>query len=83
MVTFITNKTRLLIFEPGDIKPLTVKLIKAGKDDGEDLLVDPVLLSRLPGHELFRLEPESNLVVGRLNSVRSVTDVASNLKGKI
>merc|ERR1719250_266957 len=74
--------TQITIFEPGDIKPLTVKLIKTGKH-GDDLFVDPVLLSRLPGHKFLRLEPECNLVVGRLNSIRSVTDVASNLDCKV
>ena len=50
------------------------------KQEGQELLVDPVLLGRLPAAELLRLEPESDLLVGRLNSVRAVADVTSDLK---
>ena len=38
-------------------------------DDGHPLLVDPVLLAAVPVAELGGLEPESNLLVGRLNRV--------------
>ena len=49
-------------------------------DDSDiDLLVDPVLLGRGPVTELLRLEPESNLVVGGLNSIGAMADVAPNL----
>ena len=48
-------------------------------DDEIGLLVDPVLLGGGPITELLRLEPEGNLVVGRLNSIRSMTDVAPDL----
>ena len=44
-----------------------------------DLLVDPVLLGGGPGAELLGLEPETNLVVGRLNCVGAVADVTSDL----
>ena len=48
-------------------------------DDEIGLLVDPVLLGRGPITELLRLEPEGNLVVGRLNSIRAMADVAPDL----
>ena len=48
----------------------------------EPLLVDPVLLSSFVAAEFLGLEPESDLLVGGLNSVRAVADVASNLKIK-
>ena len=48
-------------------------------DDNVDLLVDPVLLGGGPVTELLGLEPEGNLVVGRLNSVRAMADVAPDL----
>ena len=49
------------------------------KVDKIDLLVDPVLLGRGPVAELLRLEPEGNLVVGGLNSIGAMADVAPNL----
>jgi len=49
----------------------------------EHLLVDPVLLAALPAAELLGLEPESNLLIRGLNSVRTVTDVAANLDAEI
>merc|ERR1719180_394291 len=48
-----------------------------------DLLVDPVLLGGGPGTELLGLEPETNLVVGRLNSVGAVADVAPDMDGEV
>ena len=44
-----------------------------------DLLVDPVLLGGGPVAELLRLEPETDLMVGRLNRVGAVADVAPHL----
>lgn len=43
------------------------------------LLVDPVVLSRLPALDLGLLEPESNLLLGGLDSVRAVADVAADI----
>ncbi len=43
------------------------------------LLVDPGSLVGLPADQLLRLEPERNLLLGRLHSVRAVADVATNL----
>merc|ERR1719376_90808 len=48
-----------------------------------DLLVDPVLLGGGPGTKLLGLEPETNLVVGRLNCVGAVTDVAPDMDGEV
>ena len=48
-------------------------------DDDVDLLVDPVLLGGGPVTKLLGLEPETNLVVGRLNCVGAVADVAPDL----
>merc|ERR1719234_3042798 len=52
-------------------------------DDDVDLLVDPVLLGRGPGTELLGLEPETNLMVGRLNCVGAVADVAPDVDGEV
>ena len=46
----------------------------------EDLLVDPVLLGGGPGGELLGLEPQRDLVVGRLHGVGAVADVAAHLE---
>ena len=43
------------------------------------LLVDPVVGGLLPALELLRLEPESNLLLGRLDGVRAVADVAADV----
>lgn len=43
------------------------------------LLVDPVMLSALPRHKVVLLEPESDLLLGVLDAIRSVADVAANV----
>ena len=43
------------------------------------LLVDPVVGGLLPGVELLRLEPESDLLLGRLDGVGAVADVAADV----
>lgn len=43
------------------------------------LLIDPVELGSLVGNDLLRLEPQGNLFLGTVNSVRSVTDVAADI----
>jgi hypothetical protein len=47
------------------------------------LLVDPVVLSRLPGLNLTLLEPESNLLLAVLNGVGAVAHVAANVEGEV
>ena len=47
------------------------------------LLVDPVLLGGLVGGELLGLEPQTNLVVGGLDGVRTVADVTSDMDGEV
>lgn len=47
------------------------------------LLVDPVELGRLPADELLRLEPESNLLLGVLDRVGAVADVAADIDGVV
>lgn len=43
------------------------------------LLVDPVELGRLPGLNLAVLEPEGNLLLGVLDAVAAVADVAADV----
>lgn len=40
---------------------------------------DPVVASLLPGLNLALAEPESNLLLGGLNGVGTVADVAANV----
>lgn len=47
------------------------------------LLVDPVELGRLPGDELLLLEPEGNLLLGVLDAVGAVADVAADVDGEV
>ena len=49
----------------------------------EHLLVDPVLLSGFVAAEFLGLEPEGDLLVGRLDGVRAVADVTSDLEMKL
>merc|ERR1719184_722365 len=68
------------------VRMLHFRQIKGGLqkvDDDIDLLVDPVLLGGGPVTELLGLEPEGNLVVGRLNSVRAMADVAPDMDGEV
>ena len=43
------------------------------------LLVHPVVLSRLPGLDLALLEPERDLLLGILDAVAAVADVAADV----
>lgn len=43
------------------------------------LLVDPVVGGLLPGVDLALVEPKSDLLLGRLNSVGAVADVAADI----
>jgi hypothetical protein len=43
------------------------------------LLVDPVSLGVLVRDDLLWLEPESDLVLGALNTIRTVADVAADI----
>ncbi len=47
------------------------------------LLVDPVELSGLPVDEVLLLEPEGNLLLGVLDGVGSVADVATDIDGEV
>ena len=47
------------------------------------LLVDPVELGGLPGDNLTLLEPESNLLLGVLDGVGTVADVAADVDGVV
>ena len=47
------------------------------------LLVDPVELCGLPGDDLFLGEPESDLLLRALHSVRAVADIAANVDGVV
>ena len=46
-------------------------------------LVDPVVLSRLPLEDLTLLEPESDFLLGVLDAVGTVADVASDIDGVV
>merc|ERR1719184_371798 len=52
-------------------------------DNDIDLLVDPVLLGGGPVTELLRFEPEGDLVVGGLNSIGAMADVAPDMDGEV
>ena len=60
------------------VVPLHI-LEKTAERRNIDLLIDPVLLGGGPVAEFFRFEPEGDLMIGRLNSVGAVADVAPNL----
>ena len=45
--------------------------------------VDPFVAVALPFNEFFFLEPEGDLFVGILNSVRSVDDVSSGVNAEV
>jgi len=47
------------------------------------LLIDPVELGRLPALNLFWLEPQSNLLLGTLDTIRAVANVATDIDGII
>lgn len=47
------------------------------------LLVDPVVLGRLPAEDLTLLEPERNLLLGVLDGVGTVADVAADIDGVV
>lgn len=51
--------------------------------DNLSLLVDPVELGGLPGDDLTLLEPESNLLLGVLDGVGAVADVAADIDGVV
>lgn len=51
--------------------------------DNLSLLVDPVELGGLPGEDLTLLEPESNLLLGVLDGVGAVADVAADIDGVV
>ena len=43
------------------------------------LLVDPVKLGRLPADDIALTEPESDLLLGVLNAVGSMADIAADI----
>lgn len=47
------------------------------------LLVDPVVCGGFPGLDLIWLEPEGNLLLGILDAVGTVADVAANIDGVV
>lgn len=47
------------------------------------LLVDPVELGGLVGDDIAILEPEGNLLLGVLDGVRAVADVAADVDGVV
>lgn len=64
--------------------PLATPLISFKKPRASRLvLVDPVELGRLPADELTLLEPEGNLLLGVLDAVGAVADVAADVDGEV
>jgi len=61
-----------------DCQPYIYKLVRNLR-----LLVDPVVLGGLPAVELVLLEPESNLLLGVLDGVGTVADVAADVNGEV
>lgn len=47
------------------------------------LLIDPVKLSSLVADDITLLEPESNLLLGVLDRVRAVADIAADIDGVV
>lgn len=47
------------------------------------LLIDPVELGSLVADDITLLEPESNLLLGVLDGVRAVADVAADIDGEV
>jgi hypothetical protein len=45
------------------------------------LLVDPRLLGASPGDDLLWLEPKLNLMLGRVDGIGAVADVAADING--
>ena len=56
---------------------------ETGEKMGRHLLVDPSLADLGPVVELLRSEPEGNLLLGALDGVRAVADVAANLDAEV
>lgn len=54
-----------------------------GPQENLSLLVDPVELRGLVADDLTLLEPESNLLLGVLNRVGTVADVAADIDGEV
>lgn len=50
-----------------------------GMEDILRLLIHPIELGLLPGLNLVRLEPQSDLLLGILNAVAAVADVAADV----
>merc|ERR1712115_221201 len=48
-----------------------------------NLLVDPRLGGMSVAHELLRLEPKGDLLLGRVDGVRAVTDVSADIDAKV
>lgn len=51
--------------------------------NGPNLLVEPGLLGRVPLDEVLVLEPQGNLLVGALDAVGAVADVAAHLQAQV
>lgn len=47
------------------------------------LLVDPIEVGHLPGHNLVLAEPQSDLFLGTLDTVGTVADVSTDVNGVV
>ena len=46
-------------------------------------LIDPIMLRRLPALDLLLTEPQRDLLLRRLHSIRTVADVAADIDGEV
>jgi hypothetical protein len=83
----IRNKTTTVSHLPAQTSPHTPSSILPSPvlqcTANLSLLVDPVVLSRLPALNLTLLEPESNLLLSVLNRVGAVAHVAADVEGEV
>lgn len=76
------------LFHPGgadrqaaETSTTATQVIPSFTDEHLFLLIDPLELGRLVALNLLRLEPQSNLLLGTLDGIGAVADVATDING--